>query len=50
MFHNLLPLVEVATQLVHVDACAHTTFHDDSLLGDRSMHFDSETEYKQLYP
>jgi hypothetical protein len=50
MFHNSIPLVEVATYSVHVDACAHTIFNDSSLLGNMSLHVDSETEYTQLYP
>jgi hypothetical protein len=50
MFHNSPPSVEVATYSVHVDSCAHTTYHDSSLTGDMSMHLNSETEYKQLYP
>ena len=50
MFHNSPPSVEVATYSVHVDSCAHTTYHNSSLTGDMSMHLNSETEYKQLYP
>jgi hypothetical protein len=50
MFHNSIPLVEVATYTVHIDACAYTTFNNSSLLGDMSLLSDSETEYQRLYP
>ena len=50
MFHNSIPLVEVATYSMHVDACNHTTFNDSSLSGHVSLLSVSETEYKQLYP
>ncbi len=50
MFHDPIPLVEVLTFSVHVNACTHTMFHETSLLHDFSSHFDSESECKQLYP
>ncbi len=39
-FHNPLPMVEVPTYSVHVDACTYTTFHDTSLSCNVSSHFD----------
>ncbi len=49
MFHDPIPLVEVPTYSAHTNTCTHTTFHDKSLSFDISSHFDSESEYKQLY-
>ena len=31
MFHNPIPLVEIPTYSVHVDTCAHTTFHNTAI-------------------
>jgi hypothetical protein len=52
MFHNPIPLVEIPTYSIHVDACAHTTFHDAAISRDASSHLHniSKLEYRQLYP
>ena len=31
IFHNPIPSIEIPTYSVHVDACAHTTFHNSAL-------------------
>jgi hypothetical protein len=52
MFHNLIPLVEIPTYSVHVDACAHTTFHNTALSREVSslIHDNPMSEHRQLYP
>ncbi len=50
MFHNLVPLLEVTTYSVHINACAHTTFNGGSPSDDMSPHHASENDFQQLYP
>ncbi len=49
MFRNSMPSLEVTTYSVPIDACAHTTFNNGSPSRDMSPHFESETDFKQLY-
>ncbi len=50
MFHNSVPLLEVTTYSVHIDACAHTTFTSSFPSGDISPHTALEPNFQQLYP